>query len=98
VSGVYTTYSCAGNCAGEREHDKLFAGATGEESVACKLEARATVQRERGRDGPISWGTARMGSSRRQTHRVGNQAVGACDTNSCAWRNHVMRASWDADR
>lgn len=71
---------------------------TCEESVACKLEARATVHRERGRDGPISWGTARWASSRRQTHRVGNQAVGACDTNSCAWRNHVMRASWDADR
>jgi len=56
------------------------------ESVERKLEARATAQRERGRDEPISWGTADSASSRKQTHRVGNQAVRACDTNSFAWR------------
>jgi hypothetical protein len=67
----------------ERGHDKLFVGATGEESVERKLEARATANRERGRDEAASRGTARTPSSRKQTHRVGNQAVRACDTNSC---------------
>ena len=68
---------------------------TAEESVERKLEARATASRERGRDGPSPRGTASSASSRKQTHRVGNQAVRACDTNSFAWRNHAGRASWD---
>jgi len=56
---------------------------------------RATVRGERGRDGPDLWGAAGKATSRKQTHGVGNHAVGALQNKLTAWRNQAVRASWE---
>lgn len=60
-----------------------------------KRSVRATVRGERGRDGPVLWGTAGEATSRKQTHGVGNQAVSALRNKLSAWRNQAERASWE---
>jgi len=60
-----------------------------------KGSVRATERGKRGRDGPVLWGTAGEATSRKQSHGVGNQAVGALRNKLTAWRNQAVRASWE---
>jgi hypothetical protein len=73
----------------EREHDKLD-GRRKRPSRAWSDEGqvRATVLGKRGRDELVLRGTAGRATSRKQTHGVGNQAMGESQSKLTAWRNH----------
>lgn len=95
--GVRTTNSPSGQPGGE-DVDTTNSTVVAKRPARArsdKRSLRATVGSERGRDGSILWGTAGASTSRRQTHRVGNQAVRASRGKLDAWRNQAERASWD---